>query len=129
MYLYDGSRNTQNCRKGVTLNYEAVTSLFRMRLFAHMSPKYVYQIFSDSDIVFIWHPFWYFSLICYPAHLDSHRDFMLHILMYLFFTVIHKRNNATKTKLCVLSLLCTKMPNDPYGLIFVSLISMEHYLH
>ena len=37
------------------------------------------------------------SLFCYPAHTDSHQDFMLHILMYPFFTFIHKRNNATVT--------------------------------
>ena len=40
---------------------------------------------------------WYFSLIFYPAHTDSCRDFIVHIPMYLFFTYIHKRNNATVT--------------------------------
>ena len=58
---------------------------------------YAHQIFSDSDIVFKWQQFWYFSLICYPVHLDSYRDFILHILMYIFFTYIHKKNNATVT--------------------------------
>ena len=46
---------------------------------------------------FKWHPFWYFSLICHPAHIDRHRDFILHILTYLFFTFIHKRTSATGT--------------------------------
>ena len=54
----------------------------------HMHIKY---------LVFKWQPFWYFSLICCPAHTDSHRDLILHILMYHFFTFIHKRNNATAT--------------------------------
>ena len=27
-------------------------------------------------------PFWYFSLICYLVQKDSHRDSILHILMY-----------------------------------------------
>ena len=35
------------------------------------------------------------TLICYPAHIDSHRDFISHVLKYLFFTYTHKRNNAT----------------------------------
>ena len=48
-------------------------------------------------VVFKWQSFWYFSLICHPAHIDSHRDFILHILMYLLFTYIHTRNNATVT--------------------------------
>ena len=39
---------------------------------------------------FKWQPFWYFSLICYPAHIGSHRDFISHILKYLLFTYIHK---------------------------------------
>ena len=38
---------------------------------------------------------WYFPFICYPAHVDSHRDFTSYILEYLFFTYIDKRNNAT----------------------------------
>ena len=38
---------------------------------------------------------WYFSLICCPAHTDSHRDFILLVPLYLLFTFIHKRNNAT----------------------------------
>ena len=36
-----------------------------------------------------------FSLICYPADVDGHRDFISHILKYLFFTYKHKRNNVT----------------------------------
>ena len=48
-------------------------------------------------VVFKWQPFWCFSLICCPAQIDSNRDFILHILMYLFFTFTHKRNNATVT--------------------------------
>ena len=39
--------------------------------------------------------FWYFSLICYPAHINSHRNFILHIFMYHFFAFLHQRNNAT----------------------------------
>ena len=47
---------------------------------------------------FKWQPFLYFSLICYPAHISSHRDFISHILKYLFFFYIHtQRNNATVT--------------------------------
>ena len=52
---------------------------------------------SDSDFSFEWQPFWYFSLICCRAHTDCYRDFILHILVYLFFTFIHKRNNASVT--------------------------------
>ena len=44
-------------------------------------------------VVFKWQPFWCFSWIC-SSHIDSLRDFILHILMYLFFTFIQKRNNA-----------------------------------
>ena len=33
----------------------------------------------------------------YSAHVDNHRDFILHILMHLFFTYICKRNDATVT--------------------------------
>ena len=59
---------------------------------------YAHQILNDSDLYFLnGNHFWYFPLICYPAHIDSHRDFKLHILMYLFFTYIHKRNNITVT--------------------------------
>ena len=74
---------------------------------------------------------------------DSCRDFILHLLMYLFFTYIHKMTNsivtcflkflsillksvyctsylnftcfgmlATKTKLCVLSYVFAKIPNE-----------------
>ena len=81
------------------------------------------------------------SLICYPVCIDRHRDFILHMLRYLFFTYIH--NNATvtyflkfmgsffkfiyslllwglmhfetwaiKTKLCTSSWLCAKMLNE-----------------
>ena len=65
----------------------------------HISlPIYAHQIFSDSDlVVFKWQPFCYFSLICCPAHTDSHRDFILHILVYLFFIFMHKRNSVTVT--------------------------------
>ena len=66
--------------------------------YAPMSLMYVHQIFNDSDLQFLnGSYFWHFSSICYPAHTDSQRDFMLHILMHLFFTYIHKRNNATVT--------------------------------
>ena len=34
------------------------------------------------------------TLIRYPAHIDSHRGFILHILMYPFFTYIHKMNTT-----------------------------------
>ena len=44
-----------------------------------------------------WQLFWHFSLIYYPAHIGSHRDFISHILKYLIFTYIHKRNNVTVT--------------------------------
>ena len=47
--------------------------------------------------VFKWQLFWYFSLICYLAHIGSHRDFISHILKYLLFTYIHKWNNSTVT--------------------------------
>ena len=46
---------------------------------------------------FKWQPFLYFQLICYPAHTDSHRDLILHVLMYPFFTYVHKSNNTTLT--------------------------------
>ena len=48
-------------------------------------------------LVLKWQPFWYFSLVFYPVYTDHHRDFVSHILEYLFFTYIHKRNNATVT--------------------------------
>ena len=48
-------------------------------------------------VVFKWQPFWYFSLICYPAHIGSHRDFISHVLKYHLLTYIHKWNNATVT--------------------------------
>ena len=48
---------------------------------------------------FKWQPFWYFSLFCYPAHVDSHTNFISHVHMYLFCTFIHKRDNATVTDL------------------------------
>ena len=38
--------------------------------------------------------FFFHLLFC---HTDSHRDFILHILMYIFFTFVHTRNNATVT--------------------------------
>ena len=50
-----------------------------------------------SYIYFKWQPFEYFSLICYPAHIGSHRDFISHVLKYLFFTYTYKRTNATVT--------------------------------
>ena len=86
------------------------------------------------------------SLICYPAHIDSHRDFILHTLMYIFFAYVYKRNNATVTyflkflsiyslllleTLCAVtdgSLSCTFLANyvpkcqtssDPYGSVFL----------
>ena len=46
---------------------------------------------------FKWQLLGYFSLICYPAHIDSLRDFISHILKYLFFTYLYKRNDATVT--------------------------------
>ena len=36
-------------------------------------------------------------LIYYAAHINSHRGFILHTLMYLFFTYTLKRNSATVT--------------------------------
>ena len=53
--------------------------------------KHGHQLFSDSDLVFIWRPFWYFSLICCLGHKDSHRDFILLIATLL----AHKRNKVT----------------------------------
>ena len=32
------------------------------------------------------------TLICYPAHLDSHRDFILHILVYVSLLYLHTQN-------------------------------------
>ena len=44
-----------------------------------MSLVYTRQIFSHSDqIVFKWLPFWYFSLICYPLHMDTQRLHVAH---------------------------------------------------
>ena len=92
----------------------------------------------------------YFALICCPAHIDSHRDSILYVLMYLFLTYMDKRHNVTvtyflkfkiiflkfifsllrrhlnflcfdiwATKLCILTELCAKLPNEgPYGPIF-----------
>ena len=60
----------------------------------HMHIKYLVIL---TFVLFKWHQFWYFSLICYPAHFGSHRHFTSHILQYLFFTYIHKRNHATIT--------------------------------
>ena len=54
---------------------------------------YAHKIFNDCDLFLNGR----LSLIWYIAHTDYHRDFLLHILMYLFFTFIHKRNNATVT--------------------------------
>ena len=66
----------------------------------HIYPSpliYGHQILSDSDKVFKWQPFCYFSFICYAAHIDSYSDFISDMRMYLFFTHIHKRNNVTAT--------------------------------
>ena len=75
----------------------ASTGLLRLSVGAR-----VHCVRSDTEkyrvwlllLVFKWQPFWYFSLICYPAHTDRHRDFILHILTYLFFTFIHKSNST-----------------------------------
>ena len=32
-----------------------------------------------------WQPFWYFSLICCTAYIDSQREFISHFLLYLLF--------------------------------------------
>ena len=62
----------------------------------HICPPYVHiKYVVILTCSFKWQPFWYFSLTCCPTHTDSHRDFILHIPLYLFFTFIHKRNNAT----------------------------------
>ena len=62
----------------------------------HIGPPFMYIKYL---VIFTFkrQPLWYFSLICCPAHTDSHRDFMLYILTYLLFTFIHKRNNVTVT--------------------------------
>ena len=81
----------------------------------HMCTSNIHWV---RSVVFKWQPFWYFSLIClicYPAHIDSHRDFISHALMYLFFTYTHKRNNGTVTfvlKLMSIFLKYAKMPNE-----------------
>ena len=56
----------------------------------HICPPYMHIKYLMKLVVFDWQPFWYFSLICYPAHIGSHRDFISHILKYLLFTYIHK---------------------------------------
>ena len=62
----------------------------------HICPPYMHiKYLVILACIFNWQPFWYFSLICCPVHTDSHRDFILHILMYLFFSFIHKRNYGT----------------------------------
>ena len=58
----------------------------------HICPLYVHiEYLMILTCSFKWQPFWYFSLICYPAHVGSHRDFISHVLKYLFFTYTHKR--------------------------------------
>ena len=76
---------------------------------------YAHQIFSDFLIVVCkWQPFWYFSLNCYPAHISSHRDFISHILKYLFFTYTLKRNNATVTYFLKFMSIFFKNSYTPY---------------
>ena len=58
-----------------------------------MSPMYAHQIFIDYNLYFLSDSYFgTFSLICNP---DSHRDFILHVAMYLLFAYIHIRNNYT----------------------------------
>ena len=66
---------------------------------------------------FKWQPFWYFSLICYPSQLDSHRDFISYILMYLFCTYIHKRNKATVAFLAHLVFYQTSLCNHDLSVV------------
>ena len=77
-----------------------------------MSPVYAHQIFSDSDCIFEMAAILVIFLICYTAYVDSHRDFISHILKYLLFNYTHKRNNATVT----------------YFLIFMSIFLKIHIL-
>ena len=66
----------------------------------HICPPYMHiKYLVILTYSFKWQLFWYFPLICYPAHIGGCRDFILHILKYLLFTYVHKRNNATVTYL------------------------------
>ena len=38
--------------------------------------KYYTGLPLNHTLVFKWQPFWYFSLICYPAHVGSGREFI-----------------------------------------------------
>ena len=55
---------------------------------------YALHIFSDSNVQFL-NGSHFGTFLCYPAH--HHGDYILHMPMYLFFTYIHKRNNANVT--------------------------------
>ena len=45
----------------------------------HICPPYMHiKYLVILTCSFKWQPFWYFSLICYPAQKDSHRDFISH---------------------------------------------------
>ena len=56
----------------------------------HMHIKYLMIIICSFEMAVI------LVFFC-PASVGSHRDFISHVLQYLFFTYIHKRNNATVT--------------------------------
>ena len=46
----------------------------------HLCPSHMHIKYSVIlTCSFKCQPFWYLSLICYPAHTDNHRDFILHI--------------------------------------------------
>ena len=51
--------------------------------YVHMSPVYAHQIFSDSDLFSNGSHFGTFYLICSPAYIDSHRNFIIGMNMYM----------------------------------------------
>ena len=72
-----------------------IESSYLVHICTYVSHMYISNILWFWHVIFKWQLFCYFSLICYPVNIDSHRDFMSHLLKYLFFTYIHKRNNVT----------------------------------
>ena len=63
---------------------------------AQMSLVYAHQIFSDSNLQFSngGHLALFFDLLSCPHNCFTVIDFILHILMYLFFTYKHKEYTA-----------------------------------
>ena len=66
--------------------------------YAPHSPKYIHikylVILRCSFQMAVILLLFFYLLSCFK---DRHRDVILHMLVYLFFTYIHKRNNATVT--------------------------------